>query len=68
MEVHMFKLKDAIEIENTINEIEDLFHNLFKEWLLDLNSQEKEIWLWNAMVGMAKIKQRRSINEKVSCG
>ncbi|MFA7706068.1 MAG: hypothetical protein WCX91_03070 [Candidatus Omnitrophota bacterium] len=64
----MFKLKDAIEIENTINEIEDLFHNLFKEWLLDLNSQEKEIWLWNAMVGMAKIKQRRSINEKVSCG
>ncbi|MCK9430497.1 MAG: hypothetical protein M0R17_10890 [Candidatus Omnitrophica bacterium] len=64
----MFKLKDAIEIDNTINEIEDLLHNLFKEWLLDLNPQEKEIWLWNAMVGMAKIKQRRSINEKVSCG
>lgn len=64
----MFKLKDTMGIDKKINEIEGLLHNLLKEWLLDLNPQEKEIWLWNAIVGMAKIKQRRSINEKVSCG
>ncbi|MDD5128616.1 MAG: hypothetical protein PHO40_03065 [Candidatus Omnitrophica bacterium] len=62
----MLRLKDTMGMDKKINEIEDLLHNLLKEWTLDLNPQEKEIWLWNAMVGMAKIKQRRSIDEKAS--
>lgn len=39
--------------------IEDICKNLFKEWLCELTGEEKEIWLWNALVGMKKIKQRR---------
>ncbi len=34
---------------------------LFQEWLVDLTSEEKETWLWNALAEMLKIKQRRKI-------
>ena len=58
----MLELKDAVEEGNEVKEaieIENLCRNLFNEWLLDLNSQEKEIWLWNSLVEMSKVKQRR---------
>ena len=32
---------------------------LFKEWLSDLTPEEKEIWIWNALVGILRIKQKR---------
>lgn len=32
---------------------------LFKEWLIDLTPEEKEIWIWNALVEILKIKQKR---------
>jgi hypothetical protein len=32
---------------------------LFQTWLVELTNEEKEIWLWNALVEMARIKQRR---------
>ncbi len=32
---------------------------LFKEWLFDLTPEEKEIWIWNALVEILKIKQKR---------
>ena len=54
----MFELEKAV-VKDRQGEIEDLCQNLVREWLLDLNYQEKEIWLWNALVEMAKIKQRR---------
>jgi hypothetical protein len=60
----MFELKDAVqesqEVKETV-EIENLCRSLFNEWLLDLKFQEKEVWLWNSLVEMAKIKQRRSL-------
>jgi len=56
----MLELKDAVEEGKEVMETETLCRNLFNEWLLDLNFREKEIWLWNSLVGMAKIKQRRS--------
>lgn len=62
----MLELKDAVETNKTVAEIENLCQNLFNEWLLDLNFQEKEIWLWNALVGMAKIKQRRSPMQEIA--
>ncbi len=34
---------------------------LFKEWLVELTLEEKEIWLWNAAVAMYKIRQRRPL-------
>ncbi len=37
----------------------DMCNRLFEKWLLDLTLEEKEIWLWNATVEFAKIKQRR---------
>ncbi|MFA5276332.1 MAG: hypothetical protein WC417_05520 [Candidatus Omnitrophota bacterium] len=55
----MPKLEDALEKGKTVIEIDNLCDSLFNEWLLDLNFQEKEIWFWNALVEMAKIKQRR---------
>jgi hypothetical protein len=57
----MLELKDAVEEGKGVMEIENLCHNLFNEWLLDLNFQEKEIWLWNSLVEMAQVKQRRSL-------
>ncbi len=34
-------------------------NDMFREWLFDLTPEEQEIWLWNAMVGILRIKQRR---------
>ena len=36
-----------------------IFGELYQEWELDLSPQEQEIWLWNAIVEIKKIKQRR---------
>lgn len=57
----MLELKEAMEAGKEVVEVENLCRNLFNEWLLDLNFQEKEIWLWNSLVEMAKVKQRRSL-------
>ena len=54
-------LKDAAEPGKTANEIESLCRSLFNEWLLDLDYRKKEIWLWNSLVEMAKIKQRKGL-------
>jgi hypothetical protein len=40
-------------------QLEVLFEELYREWELELFPQEQEILLWNAMVEMKKIKQRR---------
>ena len=32
--------------------------DLFREWLVDLTAEEKEVWFWNASVEMLKIKRR----------
>jgi|GEM_PF-5656493 len=37
----------------------NLCEDLFRKWLCDLDCQEKEIWLWNALVDMKRIEQRR---------
>ncbi len=55
----MIELKERAEGEKAVIGIENLCQSLFNEWLLDLNFKEKEIWLWNALVEMAKIKKRR---------
>jgi hypothetical protein len=55
----MVELKDAAGVNKEALEIENLCRNLFDEWLFDLNPREKEIWLWNSLVKMAQIKQRR---------
>ncbi len=61
----MLELKDEVRENDVVKEeieIENLCRNLFNEWLLDLNVQEKQVWLWNSLVGMARIKQRRSLS------
>jgi hypothetical protein len=37
----------------------NLFGELYREWELDLFPQEQEIFLWNPMVEIKKIEQRR---------
>jgi len=39
----------------------NMCNDLFKQWSVDLNFGEKEIWLWNASVEMYKIKHRRPL-------
>ena len=62
----MPELKELAEENKTIIEMENLCHSLFNEWLLELNFHEKEIWLWNALVEMAKIKERRRPIQAIS--
>ena len=40
-------------------QLEGIFDELYREWEIDLQPDEQEIWLWNAMVEIKKIKQRR---------
>ncbi len=47
--------------EETVTYMENMCSDLFREWLVDLNLEEKKIWLWNASVEMRKIKQRRPL-------
>ncbi|MDD4981050.1 MAG: hypothetical protein PHC54_07350 [Candidatus Omnitrophica bacterium] len=45
--------------EEAMTGMGDVCSELFKEWLVDLNFEEKKIWLWNASVEMCRIKQRK---------
>lgn len=55
--------KGAEKTEEKVTvEMVKLCNNLFKEWVVNFTLEEKEIWLWNALVEMAKIKQRRNLN------
>ncbi len=55
----MLVLEEAVKANPQAAGVENLCQDLFNEWLMDLNAQEKEIWLWNSLVQMVKIKQRR---------
>jgi hypothetical protein len=55
----MLELKEAPPCGHETNELVNLCQNLFNEWMFELNFPEKEFWLWNALVEMAKIRQRR---------
>lgn len=35
--------------EETVSGMKDMCSDLFREWLVDLNLEEKKIWLWNAL-------------------
>lgn len=47
--------------EETVSGMKDMCTCLFREWLTDLDFEEKKIWLWNASVEMRRIKQRRPL-------
>lgn len=34
-------------------------NDLFREWSVDLDVEEKKVWLWNALVEMHRIKKRK---------
>ena len=53
------------ETEKEIIEMENMLRDLFNEWMLDFSFEEKQVWLWNAMVEMVKIRERR--NKAASC-
>ena len=57
----MVQLSDVYAGEETDVRTRGLCNDMYREWLFDLNSQEKEVWLWNALVEMAKIRQRRGL-------
>lgn len=37
-------------------EMEIVCGDLLDEWMMDLTFEERQVWLWNAMVAMWKIK------------
>lgn len=56
----MLQVQEAKQGENSSDWELNICNDLFKEWLNDLSQEEKEVWLWNALLDMAKIKQRRN--------
>lgn len=56
-EVETKKIEEA-----AVTALTDMCTELFEEWLVDLNPEEKEIWFWNASVEMERIKQRRPLS------
>jgi hypothetical protein len=55
----MLQVAEAKVEQAGADSMTNMCNDLFREWLVGLNSQEKEIWLWNASVLMYKIKKRR---------
>jgi hypothetical protein len=39
--------------------VEDQCDQLFRKWKLELDAEEKQVWLWNSMVAMKRIVARR---------
>ncbi|MFA5114757.1 MAG: hypothetical protein WC469_01665 [Candidatus Omnitrophota bacterium] len=46
-------------VEEESVEMRELCRLLFNDWMVELDFQEKQVWLWNSLVEMAKIKRRR---------
>jgi len=40
--------------------IESQYNQLLRQWMLDLDEEEKQAWLWNSMVEMKRIMARRN--------
>jgi len=40
--------------------IESQCNQLFRQWMFDLDEEEKQTWLWNSMVEMKRIMARRN--------
>jgi len=38
---------------------ESHFSQLLRQWMLELDEEEKQAWLWNSMVAMKRIIARR---------
>ena len=55
----MCQVAEVQETQNSEVWMRKICAELFKTWLVELTNEEKEIWLWNALVEMARIKQRR---------
>ena len=49
--------KQAADVELWI---EDQCRQLVRQCIFELNENEKQVWLWNAMVTMKKIMARRN--------
>jgi hypothetical protein len=60
MEQELLEVKTQKGSEEEMFEMQNLCSELSHEWLFDLNFEEKQIWLWNSLVELAKIKRRRS--------
>ena len=41
--------------------LQDTHSSILKEWLVELSPEEKEVWLWNSLVEIKRIKQRRAV-------
>jgi len=52
---------EAQVTQETETRMNDRCNRLFQEWSLELTPAEKEIWLWNSIVEMKRIKYRRSM-------
>ncbi|MFA5363295.1 MAG: hypothetical protein WC335_08705 [Candidatus Omnitrophota bacterium] len=52
----VFEEKQAQDIKLWMN---DQCGQFIRQWMFDLNEEEKQAWLWNSMVAMKKIIMRR---------
>jgi len=58
-EEEMSRVAEVRVEEEMEAEMVSLCDELLREWSQELSFEEKQIWLWNALVEMVKIKQRR---------
>jgi hypothetical protein len=56
----MFLLPEVKPEQNAELWIEAQCRQLLRQWMFELDEEEKQAWLWNAMVAMKKIMTRRS--------
>jgi hypothetical protein len=60
MQQEVLEVQIQKNIEDESVEMQNLCSELFHEWMFNLSFEEKQIWLWNSMVELAKIKRRKS--------
>jgi hypothetical protein len=58
MQQEVLEVQIQKNIEDESVEMQNLCSELFHEWLFNLSFEEKQIWLWNSLVELAKIRRR----------
>lgn len=52
-------IRDISSYEDEGVGMENICQVLFNDWTFDLSFQEKQVWLWNSLVEMERIRRRR---------
>jgi hypothetical protein len=57
----MLQTESEVKQEEVKPGLVNMCDQLIKTWADDLSAEEKEIWLWNALIEIKKIQKRRKM-------